>query len=181
MSFRLFKAVLCLGLLNLGFSQCDVIRSLQTEIGSSSTPTTTRTEARISSKEMRLRQDIVEYAKKQLGSRYKYAGRSPRQGFDCSGLTCYVMNNFDIKLSPSSRAQESQGRKIDVSEVQSGDLIFFRRSRSGPVFHVALVVSNSREGIKVIHSTSRGVVIDNISQSKYWKPKISTARNVIRG
>lgn len=183
MSFRLFKIVLCLGLLNLGFSQCEVIRALQTEIGStpdaSRTPTGNRSDERLDSKEMRLRQDIVDYAKRQLGAPYKYAGRNPQKGFDCSGLTCYVMDNFDIDLSPSSRAQESQGKKIAVSEVRPGDLIFFRRSRSGPVFHVALVVSNRPAGIEVIHSTSRGVVIDNISHSKYWKPKISTARNVI--
>lgn len=130
-------------------------------------------------KEMEMRFEIVDYAKKQLGKKYKYAGRSPRTGFDCSGFTHYVMDNFGVDLSTSSRAQENQGKKIKVSEAKSGDLIFFRRSKNGAVFHVALVVSNDREGLKVIHSTSRGVVIDNISVSSYWKPKISTARDVL--
>lgn len=131
------------------------------------------------SKEEQMRKEVVRYARTQLGARYCYAGRDPRKGFDCSGFTHFVMDKFGIDLSASSRAQENQGRKIDPQEAQAGDLLFFRRTRTGPVFHVALVISNDREGLKVIHSTSRGVVIDNISTSAYWEPKLSTARDVI--
>lgn len=185
MSGKALRSTLLLFSLLFLFTQCEVIRNLTTEptttttrtssSGSSSGPTTDR----VSDREMRLRQDIVIYAKKQLGTKYKYAGKTPRTGFDCSGFTHYVMDNFDVDLSASSRAQENQGKKIKVSDAKTGDLIFFRRSRNGAVFHVALVVSNGREGLKVIHSTSRGVVVDNISVSKYWKPKISTARDVL--
>lgn len=171
------------------FTQCNVIKDLMTEptgtkttAGGKTTTTTSTTRAeRVSDRELQLREDVVSYAKKQLGKRYKYAGRTPRSGFDCSGFTFYVMSNFDIDLSPSSRAQENEGRPIDVAKAKAGDLIFFRRSKKGAVFHVALVVSNSREGLTVIHSTSRGVVVDNISRSSYWQPKISTARDVISG
>jgi cell wall-associated NlpC family hydrolase len=130
-------------------------------------------------REDRFRADIVRYAKQFQGRPYQYAGRDPRTGFDCSGFTHYVMDNFDIYLSPSSRAQEDQGQKIRVDQVQAGDLIFYRRSAGGRVFHVSLVVDNGPEGIEVIHSTSRGVVIDNISTSSYWAPKISTARDIV--
>lgn len=129
-------------------------------------------------REERLRKEVISYAKQYVGTSYKYAGRDPK-GFDCSGFTSYVMKKFDVGLSPSSRAQENQGKSIDVSKAQAGDLIFFRREKKGSVFHVALVVDNGREGLKVIHSTNRGVVVDNISNNTYWKPKISTARSVL--
>lgn len=129
-------------------------------------------------REDRLRTDIISYAKQFVGTKYVYAGKDPR-GFDCSGFTSYVMKEFDVSLSSSSRMQEDQGRSISVSDALAGDLIFFRREKRGRVFHVALVVSNTREGLKVIHSTNRGVVVDNISHNSYWKPKISTARRVI--
>ena len=122
--------------------------------------------------------DVVEYAKQFVGTRYIYAGKDPR-GFDCSGFTRYVMKEFDVSLSASSRLQEDQGEAIPVSKARAGDLIFFRREKKGRVFHVALVVSNARDGLKVIHSTNRGVVIDNISNNSYWRPKISTARAVL--
>ena len=66
--------------------------------------------------------------------------------------------------------------------MQPGDLVFFRRSSRENIFHVALVVKNDRDGIQVIHSTSsRGVVLDNITKSTYWAPKLSEARNVLSG
>lgn len=130
-------------------------------------------------KEQAFRADIIDYAKKFQGTDYLYAGRDPKKGFDCSGFTYFVMDKFDISLSPSSRAQENQGKSVRLSNVQTGDLIFYRRSAGTNVFHVSLVVANDPDGVKVIHSTSRGVVIDNISKSSYWKPKISTARDVV--
>lgn len=124
-----------------------------------------------------LRNDVVEYAKQFLGLRYRYAGRDAT-GFDCSGFTHYVMKNFNIDLSACSRTQSTQGKKILLKEVKSGDLIFFRQSRRSRISHVAMVVSNDQRGIFIIHSTSRGVVVDNLMESKYWRPKIFMARDV---
>lgn len=136
-------------------------------------------EAAAKSREEMFRLDIIDYAKSFLGTSYLYAGRDPNKGFDCSGFTYYVLDEFDILLSPSSRAQEQQGEVIGIEEVQPADLIFYRRSAASQVFHVSLVVANEEDGIQVIHSTSRGVVIDNISTSSYWAPKISSARDVV--
>lgn len=145
--------------------------------GISTAPTTKGTKG-TKSEEARVREDIIAYAKKYEGAKYKAAGRTPR-GFDCSGFTGYVMKKFDIPLAASSADQAKDGQKIAVKDAAPGDLIFFRRSAAGPIFHVSLVVSNDKSGLRVIHSTSRGVVIDNISQSSYWNPKIYSARRVV--
>lgn len=130
-------------------------------------------------KESELRKDIVRFSKKFIGTRYRAGGKTPK-GFDCSGYTGYVMREFGVELNASARSQETQGKKITTDKVQPGDLIFFRRSRSGSVFHVGIVVSNTSDGITMIHgSSSRGIVIDNINKSSYWKSKIMTARNMV--
>jgi cell wall-associated NlpC family hydrolase len=122
----------------------------------------------------------VSFAAEQKGVRYKYAGRSPRTGFDCSGFTHYVYDAFDVNLTPVSRVQEDEGKRINLDDAQAGDLIFFRRSATGPVFHVALVVSQSPGNLTVIHSTSsRGVIMENIYASSYWRTKRMSARDVI--
>lgn len=131
-------------------------------------------------REVRLRKDIVQYADQFKGAPYLYAGKNPRTGFDCSGFTSYVMDNFDIELSPASREQAKQGKLKPLHEAEPGDLVFFRRSASEPVFHVALIVEADRNSIKVIHSTtSRGVIVEDIMSSSYWKPKIYQVRDVI--
>lgn len=127
-----------------------------------------------------VRQEIVEYSKKYIGLPYVYASKNPERGFDCSGFTHFVMKNFDITLSPSSSTQSLQGYKIPMADVEPGDLVFFRHSAKGRVFHVALVVSNNEDGIRVIHAThSSGITIDNINHSSYWRRKIQTARRVL--
>ena len=132
------------------------------------------------SKEARLRAEIVDYAEQYVGLKYKYAGREPKTGFHCSGFTCYVLGHFDIAMSPSSRDQANQGKKIDVEDTQPGDLIFFWRSKGGRIFHVAMVHSNEGDDvIKIIHSTNRGVVIDDLMRNSYWSPKIAYAKRVI--
>jgi cell wall-associated NlpC family hydrolase len=130
--------------------------------------------------EVMLRQDIVEYAKEFLGLRYRSGGRSPSTGFDCSGFVKFLMKEYNLDMASSSASQELQGRKISKKGAKPGDLVFFRRQNSSRVFHVALVLDNKDGNITIIHSsTSRGVVIERINDSSYWRSKRITYRDVI--
>ena len=147
--------------------------------GSATTPHTGTHSAKKA--EQKLRYDITQFARKHVGTKYRYGGKAPT-GFDCSGFTTYVMREFEIPVSGPSYSQESLGRKIKKEEARPGDLVFFRKSRAGKVFHVAIVYDNDHEGMSLIHSTSsRGVVIDNVEKSSYWRSKVMTVRDVVSG
>ncbi|MBC7773884.1 MAG: C40 family peptidase [Phycisphaerae bacterium] len=125
------------------------------------------------------RTKVVEYGKKFVGTTYKYAGQSPKTGFDCSGFTSYVLKEFGVMASPASNIQATEGRYVALEKVMPGDLIFFGESKN-KISHVALVVKRGSGGIICVHSTtSRGVIVENVTQSAYWKPKILFARDVI--
>ncbi|MCS6929690.1 MAG: C40 family peptidase [Saprospiraceae bacterium] len=129
--------------------------------------------------EARLRRDIVQYALQLRGTPYRYAGKEPTTGFDCSGFTSYVLRQFGIEVSPASALQAREGKAVPLSRVQPGDIIVFGKNLRN-IQHVAMVVENRPEGIIVVHSTTtRGVVSENISASSYWKPLILEGRNVI--
>jgi cell wall-associated NlpC family hydrolase len=131
-------------------------------------------------KVMQLREWVSGYAQNFTGIRYKHAGRSPRTGFDCSGFTNYILQEFDLKVSCSSAMQSTQGERISLDEILPGDLIFFGSKKH--IQHVAMVVECAADGIICVHSTSsRGVVVENISTSNYWRPKVLFARDVITG
>ena len=131
-------------------------------------------------KVLQLREWVTGYAQNFTGLRYRYAGRSPKTGFDCSGFTSYILGEFDLKASCSSATQSTQGQRISLDEVLPGDLVFF--GSKSHIQHVAMVVECSAEGIICVHSTcSRGIVVENISTSKYWKPRILFARDIITG
>lgn len=126
-----------------------------------------------------IRNTIIGKAKAHLGTKYVWAGKKPG-GFDCSGFTSYMMSQYGINVSPSSRHQGLQGDYCKISDAQTGDLVFFSKyGKGGRITHVALVVENTGHELYVIHACSRGIVIDNILNDKYWTPKILYARNVI--
>lgn len=126
-----------------------------------------------------LRQQIVRDSRDHIGIKYKYAGKTPKTGFDCSGFTAYAYAEHGQTLSSSSKAQAKTGRAIPLHTVEPGDLIFF--SQDGRhISHVAMVTRREKDGIWVIHSTtSRGVMEQNITSSEYWRPKILFARDVL--
>ncbi|MEM8523688.1 MAG: C40 family peptidase [Bacteroidota bacterium] len=170
--------LICLSLLNQRCSSLKFYSSTPT------TPTSKKEEAQPKrtkpsyniDRDEKLRTEIIAYAKQHIGVSYKYGGTTPK-GFDCSGFTSHVMSEFNIPLNRTSKDQAAQGRKIVVRNAKPGDLIFF--SKSGRIFHVSIVASNKNGQLMVIHSTSsRGVVIDNITNSKYWYPKIHSVRDI---
>jgi len=127
---------------------------------------------------MQLREFIAGYAQNFVGIEYRHGGGASKTGFDCSGFTSFALREFGISVSPASSAQAHQGEEVSLDAVLPGDLIFF--GRRGRVTHVALVVRRTEEGIFCVHSTSsRGIIVENVSTSSYWRPKIMFARDVI--
>jgi hypothetical protein len=132
----------------------------------------------VSEQVMQLREFIAGYAQNFVGIEYTHGGGASATGFECSGFTSFALREFGITVSASSSAQAAQGEEVSLKDVLPGDLIFF--GRRGHVTHVALVVRRTEEGIICVHSTSsRGIMVENISTSNYWRPKIMFARDVI--
>lgn len=156
--------------------------SLRTEISEAGTDASA-TAARggtVLSREAKLRRDVLATAETYLGTPYKYACRSPETGFDCSNFTSYVLEQHGISVPAGSRTQVHSGRRVRPEAVQPGDLVFFRRTKDGPIFHVALVASRTDTELNVIHATNkRGVVRDDIRASSWWRTKHRTFRDVI--
>jgi cell wall-associated NlpC family hydrolase len=128
-------------------------------------------------------EEIIQFAKKFLGTPYHYAGSTP-SGFDCSGFIYYVMGNFGMRLSRSSPSLAEFGKTVKLSELQPGDLMFFkgRSTRSAGVGHVAMVVEVKDGVIKFIHSsTSRGVIIDTFNNSGYYVPRYLKSKRLDYG
>jgi len=125
------------------------------------------------------RYSIVQTAKKYLGKPYNYGGKKPNSGFDCSGFTSYVYAENGIQVKGASYHQAKLGVKKSMKDLKEGDLVFFGSKRK--VSHVGIVAEADKGNIAVIHSTSsRGVVIDDITNSDYWRKKYLFGRDVIR-
>jgi cell wall-associated NlpC family hydrolase len=93
-------------------------------------------------------------------------------------LVSYVFDKAGLDLNGASHHQAEVGKWKSRSDLEPGDLIFFGKNKK--ISHVAIVVKNENERLEVIHSTSsRGVVVDEISQSRYWNARYLFGKDVI--
>lgn len=106
------------------------------------------------------------------GTRHKLGGTDV-SGVDCSSfIQTLFKDKFQLQLPRSSREQMTMGNRVDLAELQSGDLLFFR---TGPTRrHVGVYVGNNQ----FMHvSTRAGVQIAKLF-SPYWQRNFITARRV---
>lgn len=117
---------------------------------------------------------ILNQALTYRGVRYRWGGTS-RSGVDCSGFTTVVFRAQGIKLPRTALEQSRIGSPVATSDLQAGDLVFFRTSRSYRVNHVGIYVGDR----KFIHAATGGghVMISNLDE-KYYRRCYATARRV---
>ena len=96
--------------------------------------------------------EVAMYAIQFLGNPYVHAGRSLITGTDCSGFTSLVYKHFGINISPGVAYQKNEGRHVDASDLQPGDVIIYPG-------HAALYIGSG----KIIHASSSatGIKISN--------------------
>lgn len=108
---------------------------------------------------------IVAYAKQFLGNPYVYGGTSLTNGTDCSGFTQGIYKHFGITTGRTSRDQAANGRTIEISAAQPGDLLFY--ASGDYINHVALYIGDG----KVIHASNSttGIIISPYNYRSPYK------------
>jgi len=115
-------------------------------------------------------QPALDAAVSQLGAPYRYGGATSR-GFDCSGLVYYSYRKAGIRVPRSTIAQYRHAQPVALSDIQPGDLLFFRLAFHS-ISHVGIYAGNGR----FIHAPSKGEVVSYSSLKKpYWKKRLVAA------
>lgn len=96
---------------------------------------------------------------------YKYAGKD-KNGIDCSGFTGVLCSAvYNKKVSASSRSIYEETKRVNVSDLKEGDLVFFIINGKS-VSHVGVYLQHN----KFVHaSTRRGVIISDLDEPYYKK------------
>ncbi len=124
-------------------------------------------------------ENIIDFAKKFDGVRYKYGGTT-KKGMDCSGLVTTAFESEGITLPRSSSDIALKGDWIDIKEVQRGDLLFFATNgKSRAVSHVALVTQVNEGQVEFMHATTSAGVITSSLAERYWYYAFVQARRLL--
>jgi len=110
-----------------------------------------------------------------LGIEYRNGGRSPNQGFDCSGLVAHVFREaYGIQLPPNARAQSEIGVPVSFAELEPGDLVFYN-TLDRPFSHVGIYLGDHR----FVHAPKSGasVRVESVRTS-YWANRFNGARRI---
>ena len=107
-------------------------------------------------------QEVANYALNFLGTPYVWGGTTT-SGFDCSGFTKYVYQQFGYTLNRTAAQQLNNG--YSVSNLEPGDLVFFNNtySTSAAASHVGIYIGDNQ----FVHSASGGVKVTSLSDSYY--------------
>ena len=112
---------------------------------------------------------LIDFGKTLLGKPYKYI-TSEGKVLDCSGFVSYIHGYSGIELPKSSASIASLVEKISLSEIKKGDLMFFkgRNINSKLVGHLSIVTSVEGDLIEMMHSSSRGILIEVYQRNNYY-------------
>ena len=107
--------------------------------------------------------DLLRTVTDWIGTPYSF-GSSSRRGTDCSGFVSRVFHEvYGITLQRSSRSMFGTTQRVAKAEMQTGDLVFFRRGK-GPIYHVGIYL----KGGKFAHSACNGgVMVSSLNQPYY--------------
>ncbi|MBI3519913.1 MAG: C40 family peptidase [Bacteroidetes bacterium] len=120
---------------------------------------------------------LILYAKKYIGSNYKYGSYEPSKGFDCSGFVYYIFTHFKVKVPRSSIDYATAGKTIHPDSFKVGDVIVFTGTnvKNRTPGHVGIIVSNAGEELQFIHSSSNkkhsGVKLSTYKESPYYEKR----------
>ena len=110
-----------------------------------------------------------------LGLDYRYGGKTPVTGFDCSGLVAHIYRQaWGMRLPHNTTAQSEAGVPVSLAELQAGDLVFYDTQKR-PFSHVGIYLGDGR----FVHAPKSGaqVRIESL-QSAYWAQRYNGARRV---
>lgn len=131
-----------------------------------------------------LRDSIVRFAEKYVGTPYLYAGITEK-GFDCTGFVYFVFNHFGIKTSRASSGYENTEGFTETECSQPGDIILFTGTNSEirKVGHAGIIFKNEDGTVDFIHSSSSknhfGVTITRFNDSAGYQKRFLRVINIL--
>ena len=115
-------------------------------------------------------------ANSKVGCEYVLGDKGP-DSFDCSGFVYYCLKEAGVstsRMDANGFSKVSRWKNItSLSDIQKGDLLFFKSEKSSRVSHVGIYIGS---GMMIDASSSCGKVVKRTVSTNYWKKYFVNAR-----
>jgi cell wall-associated NlpC family hydrolase len=117
--------------------------------------------------------DVALFALGLIETGYRFGGKNPEAGLDCSGMVSYVYQKaIDMRLAGSAADLARQGKPVAATQLRPGDLVFFN-TRNRPRSHVGIYIGDDR----FVHApNSRGKVRTESLKSGWFAARFEEGR-----
>lgn len=117
--------------------------------------------------------DVVMFALSLLETEYRFGGKNPEAGLDCSGMVNYVFGKVaGVALGGSAADIARKGRPVSMAQLRPGDLVFFNTANR-PHSHVGIYIGDAR----FVHAPStNGKVRTDSLRSGWFAKRFEEAR-----
>lgn len=115
---------------------------------------------------------IADVAMGMVGTRYRFGGSDPLEGFDCSGLVHYAYGQAGYRVPRTSQELFRAARKIAVGNADPGDLMFFQDQSK--LSHVGIYLG---DGL-FVHAPASGqnVAVGSLDSPYYQRHLVAVGR-----
>lgn len=117
--------------------------------------------------------DVAMFALSLIDTGYRFGGKNPEAGLDCSGMVSYIYNRaVGLRVSGSAADIARRGRPVERTGLRPGDLVFFN-TRNAAYSHVGVYIGDDR----FVHAPSSNgrVRIDQLD-ARYFAQRFDAAR-----
>jgi cell wall-associated NlpC family hydrolase len=108
--------------------------------------------------------DVVLFALGLIETGYRFGGKNPEAGLDCSGMVSYVyQKSADMRLAGSAADLANLGKPVPAASLRPGDLVFFN-TRNKSYSHVGIYIGDDR----FVHAPNSRGKVRTESLKKGW-------------
>ena len=126
-----------------------------------------------------MRKKFIDFGMGYKGINYVWGGKTPRPGFDCSGLVSYTAKqSLGIDVRGNAQDIYNQTSPVSLGEALPGDLIFFKGASDSRITHVGIYLGKNpgqndfgKQNLFLNAASGgprTGVIISGLNEN-YWK------------
>ena len=126
-----------------------------------------------------MRKKFIDFGMGYKGISYVWGGKTPRPGFDCSGLVSYTAKqSLGIDVRGNAQDIYNQTSPVSLGEALPGDLIFFKGASDSRITHVGIYLGKNpgendfgKQNLFLNAASGgprTGVIISGLNEN-YWK------------